>query len=109
MDNSLIQIVGAVLMIAVTVGLVVTWRRYQASNSERRMLTMLESVGLDPAIASSGDLNAIMDEVRKRCRHCQSEDVCERWLKGEEIGDNDFCPNSRVFKILGKHSIAAGS
>ncbi len=106
MDNSLIQIVGAVLMIAVTVGLVITWRRYQAKNSERRMLTMLESVGLDPAIASSGDLNAIMHEVRERCRHCQSEDVCERWLKGEEEGENYFCPNSRVFEILSKHSIA---
>jgi len=109
MDNSIFQIVGALLMLAVVVGLVFAWRRYQARSSEGRMLTMLESVGLDPAIASSGDLNAIMTEVRERCRHCQSEDLCERWLKGEETGGNEFCPNSRVFEILRKHSIGAGS
>jgi hypothetical protein len=65
---------------------------------------MLESVGLDPAIATSGDLPTIMSEVRKRCEHCQSEDLCERWLQGEETGGNEFCPNARVFEILKKYS-----
>jgi len=69
---------------------------------------MIESLGLDPAIATSGDLPTIMNDVRRRCEHCQSEDVCERWLRGEVAGGNEFCPNARVFEILRKYSKAAG-
>ena len=65
---------------------------------------MLESVGLDPEIASSGEMPTIMKEVRARCRTCSSESVCERWLAGETGGENDFCPNARVFEVLGKYA-----
>ena len=105
MDYSLFQIVGGVLMLAVVIGLVFAWRRYQASNSERRMLAMLESAGLDPAIVASGDFDSIINDIRRSCRSCQSEDVCERWLKGEEKGGNEFCPNSGIFELIRKHGI----
>ena len=108
MGNSLIQMVGAILMVLVVGGLIVTWWNYQARNSERRRMSMLESLGLDPAIASGRDLPTIMNDVRQRCEHCQSEDMCERWLRGEVAGDNEFCPNARVFEILRKYSKAAG-
>jgi hypothetical protein len=103
MSDSLLQILAGLGMAAVAVIIVVGFRRYLARGSERRMLGMLKSLGLDPAIAASGDMDTIMDEVRNRCRHCASEAVCERWLKGEEEGSNAFCPNHRVFEILGKY------
>ncbi len=64
------------------------------------MLSMLESIGLDPAIASNSELETIMGDVRKRCRSCTTEDVCERWLTCNEDNDNDFCPNSKAFDVL---------
>jgi len=78
MNLSAMQLFGVIAMLAVTVALVFAYRNYLAVNSERRMLSMIESIGLDPAIASSSDLETIMGEVRKRCRSCTSEDVCER-------------------------------
>jgi len=94
------QIIIAILMLGATITLLVTVRKYMAAASERRMVSMLESVGLDPAIASSGDTEAIMKEVRQRCQTCATEDVCERWLVGDKRGDNVFCPNAKVFDAL---------
>ena len=108
METSLIQIIVAAAMLIVVVLLFLGLRSYQLRGSERRMSAMLESVGLDPAIATSGDMKTIMGEVRQRCRHCQSEGLCERWLKGEETGDNAFCPNAKVFEVLKKYSSPAG-
>ena len=102
------QIISTVVMLLAVVALIFAWRRYQITTSERRRLDMLEALGLDPAIASSADLPAIMSDVRQRCEHCPSEDVCERWLRGEVSGDNDFCPNAKVFEILRKYA-ATGS
>lgn len=107
MNVSLMQIFAALVMVGAAAGLFFAYRTYLAANSERRMRTMLESVGLDPAIAASGEIPTIMQEVRQRCRTCNSEDVCERWLKGDKEDPNDFCPNARVFEILNKHSHAA--
>jgi hypothetical protein len=104
MNLSVMQIIGAVVMVGVAVALLLAYRKYLAANSERRMLTMLESIGLDPAIVSTGGVGAIMSEVRRRCRSCASEAVCERWLKGDEPGDNAFCPNAGLFAILKKQS-----
>jgi hypothetical protein len=104
MNVSLIQLIAAIVMAVVAITLFFGYRNYLAANSKRRMLAMLESVGLDPAIASSGDIKTIMSEVQKRCQSCASEDVCERWLKSDTKGDNDFCPNSKAFAILAKYS-----
>lgn len=68
------------------------------------MLGMLSSMGIDPSVTTSGDIDKIMQEVRDRCRHCAAEAKCERWLRGDEAGDNAFCPNHRVFELLGRHS-----
>jgi hypothetical protein len=43
-----------------------------------------------------------------RCQHCSAEDKCERWLQGRVEGDSAFCPNHRVFDMLGKFSGARG-
>jgi hypothetical protein len=104
MNLSTMQLFGVIAMLAATVALVFAYRNYLAVNSERRMLSMIDSIGLDPAIASSSDLETVMSEVRKRCRSCPSEDVCERWLTCNEKGDNDFCPNANAFAALQKHA-----
>jgi len=104
MNMSLMQIIAAIAMLGVAAALFFGYRKYLAANSERRMQTMLESVGLDPAIASSDDIPTIMKEVRQRCQSCGSEDVCERWLAGDKESDNAFCPNAKVFEILAKYS-----
>ena len=107
MEYSLIQIITAAIMFTIAAALVLGGRRYQLRTSEQRLRRMIETTGLDPEIASSGDLELIMDEVRQRCRHCQSEGLCERWLDGDEAGSNEFCPNSRVFEILSEYSPGA--
>ena len=104
MDLSLMQIISAIVMLAVVGGLFFAYGNYLATNSERRMLSMVESIGLDPAIASNSELETIMRDVRKRCRSCPSEDVCERWLTCDEKDDNDFCPNSKAFTVLKKYA-----
>ena len=96
----------AIVMVGVAVALAFAIRQYMAAQSERRMVSMLERVGLDPAIATSGDPHAIMREIRHRCRSCASEDVCERWLAGEIGDENEFCPNRAVFESM-KTTIAA--
>ena len=102
MNMSLFQIFVAIICIGVALAIFIAIWRYMRVNSERRMVTMLECVGLDPAIASSGDQEAIMKEIRQRCRTCTTEGVCERWLAGDEAGENDFCPNAKVFEALRK-------
>jgi len=104
MTVSLMQIVVAIAMLGVAAALIVGYRNYLAANSERRMRAMLESVGLDPALAATGEIPAIMKDVRSRCQTCASEDVCERWLATGNDSGNEFCPNSRVFEILRKYS-----
>ena len=104
MNISLSQGIAALIMVGVGIVLVLGYRAYLARDSERRMLSMLESLGLDTSIASSEELTTIMGEVRQRCASCTAEDVCERWLRGDEEGDNAFCPNAKVFEILEKYS-----
>ncbi len=108
MNMSMFQIFAAIVMVGMACALVFAIRWYMAAASERRMVSMLERVGLDHAIASSGDTQAIMKEIRQRCRTCNSENVCERWLAGEESGANEFCPNRTVFVSM-KKTIAAAS
>lgn len=107
MDMSVVQGFVAVAMAGAVALIVFGFRSYLANGSERRMRSMLESVGLDPAIAASNEIPTIMREVRQRCRTCNAEGVCERWLEGKEKRSNDFCPNAQVFEVLRKYEHAA--
>ena len=108
MDVTLTQLIAAIVMVGLGLALVIGYRAYLNRNSERRMLSMIDSLGLDTDIASNEELGTLMVEVRQRCRGCTAEDVCERWLRGDEEGDNAFCPNARVFEILDKYKGVAG-
>ena len=108
MDTTLGQFIAAIVMVGLGLALVIGYRAYLSRNSERRMLSMIDSLGLDKEIATDAKFGTLMGEVRQRCRGCTAEDVCERWLRGDEEGDNAFCPNARVFEILDKYKGVAG-
>ena len=101
---SINQYLTAFVMAGAAIAFVIMFRRYLAAKSEQRLQSMLEAVGLDPTLASDGDIPTIMAEVRQRCRNCNAEGLCERWLAGEAQGDNLFCPNHKVFEVLRKYS-----
>ena len=86
-----------VLAAALLVGLFL-W--FKARSSERRMSGMMQRSGLSPDMARQSGCAPVIGQARRRCRDCQSEDVCERWLAGEVNGSNDFCPNAQVFEQL---------
>jgi hypothetical protein len=64
------------------------------------MTGMMARVGLTPGSHMLGDwgTEAVMKAVRRRCRRCPREARCDRWLAGEEPGDNAFCANARTFR-----------
>ena len=97
MNPTLFEISVAALMVTVSVALVAWFWRDMAVASERRTMDMLVGavVGSIPS-----DTGAIMQDVRKRCRRCPSEGLCERWLAGNAEGDNSFCPNAQIFRKL---------
>ena len=87
----------AITLLLLAAFLVLLHLRYRAGLSERRMKRMMIHYGLDPEIA---DGQTIITEVRRRCRKCQFDAHCERWLAGKEAGNGSFCPNARVFQEL---------
>ena len=98
MNPTLFEIGAAIIMVAVSIALIVWFSRYLAAASGRRMRNMLAHAGVDPEVARRGD--AMMRDVRSRCSKCRSEDLCDRWLAGKVEGDNSFCPNAQIFRIL---------
>ena len=94
------QLSIAIILLVVAAALVVWFLKYKANSAERRMMKMLQRCGLDSGIAKQGDTEGIIREVRRRCRRCQTEDQCEKWLSGIEEKGNVFCPNAQVFEQL---------
>ena len=70
MNPTLFEISVAIVMVAVSVALVVWFSRYVAAVSGRRMVRMLTLAGVDPEVARRGDIEEIMQDVRKRCGRC---------------------------------------
>ena len=90
--NAIVEMYAGILLVAVSVGLALCYFTYLRWSSNRRRLQMLQRVGLG-SHEGEGD-------VRARCQRCPSEALCERWLAGEDSGDNGFCPNARTFNQL---------
>ncbi len=103
-----LQITTAMLVVGATVALFMVRQNHKAAMSERRMISMMERVGLHSAIVFSGEsgsvleyvIGASMKKIRKRCQACSIVDKCERWLAGKEDGDNVICPNANEFDAL---------
>ncbi len=97
MNRTLFELGVALPMVAMSVSLAVWFWRYMADASERRTIQMWTRAGAASEVAKHGD---VVKGVRSRCRTCQSEDYCDRWLAGKVAGDNSFCPTAQVFRGL---------
>jgi hypothetical protein len=91
--------------IYLAVFLVVTVAVFQWQQSRtvrRRVLRMMLTFGLDEETARNADalLDIDMKAVRRRCRRCPSHETCERWLNGDTVPGNDFCPNAPQFAAV---------
>jgi Family of unknown function (DUF6455) len=104
MNPTLFEISVAVVMVAVSLGLIVWFSRHMAAASRRRMMHMLARAGVDPEAAKHGDTQAIIKDVQRRCLRCRSEGLCDRWLAGKVEGDHSFCPNAQIFRTLTRNT-----
>ena len=100
--NSYFTVALYLAVIAGTLIAVSHWSHSVASKT--RMKRMMVSCGIDEETAEYADqlLKIDMDAARSRCRNCPATDECERWLDGESIASNSFCPNAWHFaKVVG--------
>jgi hypothetical protein len=91
--NSYITIAVYVVVIAGVMIAILWWRNSAASES--RLKRMMVSCGIDEMSALYADnvLKLDMTAVRLRCRNCPVTGLCDRWLDGEAVAGNSFCPN----------------
>ena len=88
------------LVIIAGIGMMIVIRNWlQGVVSGRRMYRMMLTCGLDEMTARNpGQLPDIdLKELRRRCRNCPEPETCDRWLNGEAVPSNDFCPNAARF------------
>jgi hypothetical protein len=104
MNPTVFQISAAIIMLVASIAMIVWFESYRAAASTKRLTDMMKRRGLDPGIGANSDprTEAIMKEVRQRCRKCQAEGVCERLLAWGVKGRNIFCPNRLIFRMLKK-------
>lgn len=95
-----LQVIAAAAMLGTAAALIFAFLGHLRASSERRLSAMLSRVGLDPGLAAGKRREAVTTALRQRCRGCACEDLCERWLRGDTKGANDFCPNSKVFRAM---------
>ena len=79
-----------------------TFRWQQSKAVERRIVRMMLTFGIDEQTARNADalLDLDMNAVRSRCRRYPSPETCERWLNGESVPGNEFCPNAPQFAAV---------
>ena len=99
MESITYQTTLGLIMFFVAIVLVALFFWDKRRNSLRRMTRMMASVGLDPE-ATDQETLATMKAVTALCNTCNCEDYCERWLKGDVSGSNEFCPNAQTFEKL---------
>jgi hypothetical protein len=97
-----IQIGVAIIMLAVAFAGIMWLQSSEATASAKRMMAMMKRSGLDPVTAMLGSARAVAigKDVRRRCKRCPREDLCDRWLAGTVKGGNSFCPNAQAFSVL---------
>jgi hypothetical protein len=85
-------------------------RRHKSLASESRMKRMMMSCGIDERTARYADhiLKLDMKDVRYHCRRCRDTGLCDRWLAGEAVAGNGFCPNLLKFKTAAARKAQAG-
>lgn len=99
MDGVQSYVSVALVMIGI-VGMIIIVRNWRhAVVSDRRMYRMMLTCGIDETTARNANqlLDIDMQDARRRCRRCPVPDTCDRWLNGEAVPGNDFCPNAARF------------
>lgn len=97
-DSWITLATGVAVLGGITI-IILNWVRSMISN--RRMYRMMLSCGIDEDTAKYPDqlLDIDMNGVRRRCRACPVPETCDRWLRGEAVPSNGFCPN--VWHFMG--------
>lgn len=88
------------VLLAVLIGVIIVVMRWRSSQAvTNRMQRMMLCCGLDEDASVRADQlrNLSMDAAQSRCRICPVPDLCDRWLDGESIANNSFCPNAWHF------------
>jgi len=100
MNNVNYYITLALFLAGVVVVSIAALRRRKSLASESRMKRMMMSCGIDERTARYADhvLKLDMKDVRFHCRRCRNTGLCDRWLAGEAVAGNGFCPNLLKFK-----------
>ena len=99
MNNVNYYITLSLFLAGVVVVGIAALRRRKTLASESRMKRMMMSCGIDERTARYADhlLRFDMKEARTRCRRCRDTGLCDRWLAGEAVAGNGFCPNMLKF------------
>jgi len=95
--NAYITVAFGVAVVTAIMLVVLRWRRTASVN--RRIVRMMLTFGIDAHSARHADelLDIDMDTVRRRCRRCPEPATCRRWLNGDSVPGNAFCPNAPDF------------
>ncbi len=104
MDPTTSGVTIAIFMVLIAATLLLWFERSEAAATVTRMVRMMTRVGLNARIFTQGTARAkaIMKEARTRCGRCACEDRCELWVEGKVEGENTFCPNARIFRMLAR-------
>ena len=100
MDSTELHLTIALTLIGVA-GMAIVIRHWAlVIVSNRRIYRMMLTCGFSEKAAHSPDqfLDIDMKAIRRRCRKCPTPDTCDRWLHGDAVPGNDFCPNAACFK-----------
>ncbi len=102
MDPTSSGITIAIIMVLIAATLLLWFERSEAAATVTRLVRMMTRIGLDTRIITQGTTRAkaIMKDARTRCGRCNCEDRCELWFEGKGEGENTFCPNARIFRML---------
>jgi len=98
--NNVNYYITLAIFLATAVGAsIAALRRRKSLLSKSRMRRMMVSCGIDQRTARYADhlLKIDMNEARFRCRRCKDTGLCDRWLAGEAVAGNGFCPNMLKF------------
>jgi hypothetical protein len=99
MDGTESHLMVALVIIGATGMMIIIRLWLHAVVSNRRMYRMMLTCGIDENTARNPDklLDIDMKAARRHCRRCPAPKTCDRWLKGEAVPGNDFCPNADRF------------
>ena len=99
MDGVESYITVALVVIGAVGMLLIIRNRLHSVASSRRMYRMMLTCGIDEVAARNANelLDIDMQDVRGRCQRCPLPETCDRWLNGESVPGNDFCPNAARF------------